>query len=129
MVTSRIERMDALVRELSIEDDPDQLVRIFSRQADLVLPRDAVVAVSRRDLEPFSYRVTRSSLWEEAINPWTETHRLPVLEGGLLGRLLYAGKPAILSRFEVPANDPAAEHFQGMGSLACAPGYDHGKPF
>src|SRR5437870_5219994 len=97
----RRDRMDALVRELSIQDDPDQLVRILSRQADLVLQRDAVTSVSRRNLEPFSYHITRSSFRQEVINPWTESHRLPVLEGGLLGRLLYAGRPTIINRLEV----------------------------
>jgi sigma-B regulation protein RsbU (phosphoserine phosphatase) len=127
MTASRIERIDSLVRELSIQDDPDQLIRVFSRQADLVLPRDGVISVSRRDLEPFDYRITRSWRWREEINPWAEPHRLPVLTGGLLGRLLYAGKPAIINRLEIQPDDPAAEHLAGMQSLACAPGYDHGK--
>jgi phosphoserine phosphatase RsbU/P len=128
MTGSRIQRMEALVRELSIQDDPDQLIRAFSRQADLLIPRDGVISVSRRDLEPYSYRITRSWRWREEINPWTEIHRLPMLEGGLLGRLLYEGKPVIFNRLEVPADDPAAEHLQGMRSLASAPGYDQGKP-
>src|SRR5262245_25543612 len=126
-MTSRIERIDQLVRQLSVQDDPHELLRVFSRQADLILPRDGIVSLTHRDLEPFHYRITRSWRWHEEINPWTETHRLPVLEGGILGRLLYAGKPAIINRLEIEPGDPAAEHLAGMRSLACAPGYDHGK--
>src|SRR5262245_21309396 len=128
MTASRIERLESLVRELSVQDDPDQLIRVYSRHADLVLPRDGVISISRRALEPRAYRITRSWRWQEAINPWTETERLPVLEGGFLGELLYAGKPVIINRLELPVNDPAAEHVHGMRSLACAPGYDRGKP-
>jgi phosphoserine phosphatase RsbU/P len=128
MTASRIERMDALVRELSAQDDPDQLIRVFSRHADLLMPRDGVIVVSRRDLEPFQYRVTRSWRWREENSMSAEVARLPIVEGGLLGRLLYAGKPAIIGRLEVPADDSARQHLDGMGSLACAPSYDHGKP-
>jgi sigma-B regulation protein RsbU (phosphoserine phosphatase) len=126
-MTSRIDRIDELVRELSVQDDPHELLRVFSRQADLILPRDGIVSLTRRDLEPFHYRITRSWRWDEEINPWTETHRLPVLEGGILGRLVSAGKPAIVNRLEIESGDPAAEHLAGMRSLACAPGYDHGR--
>jgi phosphoserine phosphatase RsbU/P len=128
MPLARLERIDSLVRELSVQDDPERLVYLFSRQSDLLWKRDGLITVSRRDLEAPWYRITRSSLWREAINPWTEIDRLPLLDQGLLGELLYAGKPVILNRLEVPANDPAHEHLQGMGALACAPGYDHGKP-
>src|SRR5262249_36924758 len=120
-MNSRIDRMDALVRELSVQDDPDQLVRIFSRQADLVLPRDAVVSVSRRDLEPFCYRIPRSSLGRKVTNPWAKSYQSPAYDGGLLGQLVYAGRPAILNKLDIPADDPAADHLQGMRSLACAP--------
>jgi sigma-B regulation protein RsbU (phosphoserine phosphatase) len=120
--------MDALVKELSIQDDPDRLVRIFSLQANMFEPRDGVVSVSRRDLEEPWYRLTRSWRWQETINPWTEVHRLPLLNRGLLGKLLYAGKPAIVNRLEVSADDPCREHLEGMGALACAPSYEQGKP-
>jgi sigma-B regulation protein RsbU (phosphoserine phosphatase) len=127
MSASRLDRLDALVRELSAQDDPDRLVRVFGRHADLLAPRDGLVTVSRRDLDPPWYRVTRSSRWREAVNPWTETHRLPKYDRGMLGELLYAGRPLILNRLEVHADDPARELLDGMGALACAPGYDHGR--
>jgi len=128
MPLARLERIDSLVRELSIQEDPERLVYLFSRQSDLLWRRDGLITVSRRDLEAPWYRITRSSLWQEAINPWTEIHRLPLLDQGLLGELLYAGKPVILNRLAVAASDPAREHLEGMGALACAPGYDRGKP-
>jgi sigma-B regulation protein RsbU (phosphoserine phosphatase) len=128
MSGTHVERIDALVRELSIQEDPEHLIRVFSQQADLIIPRDGVVTATRRELSPPFYRITRSSRWREEINPWTEVHRLPTLRGGLLGRLLYAGRPAILNRLEVSPTDPAADQFEGMQSLICAPSYEQGEP-
>jgi len=128
MTSLRLERMDGLVKELSLQDDPERLVRVFSRQADLLIPRDAHVSVSQRDLEAPFYRITRSWQWREPINPWTDTHRLPLLDRGILGDLLYAGRPRLINHLEVPEDDPAWEHLRGMHALACAPGYDHGRP-
>lgn len=128
MTASRLQRLDDLVRELSFQDDPERLVRVFTRHNDLTVPYDGLVTVTRRDLEPPQYRITRSWRWRHLINPWTEAHRLPVLDRGLLGELIDAGKPAVLNRLAVAADDPAREHLDGMAALACAPSYDHGRP-
>ena len=113
---------------MSIQDDAERLVGVFGRQGAFLIRRDGFVSVSRRDLQAPYYRITRSSTWHDPINPWTEAHRLPLLDRGLLGELLYLGKPAVLNRLEVEPDDPAREHLEGMRSLACAPSYDHGEP-
>jgi hypothetical protein len=77
MTAARLQRIDDLVRELSFQDDPERLVRVFGKQSDILFPRDGLVSVSRRDLPEPHYRITRSWRWREAINPWTEVHRLP----------------------------------------------------
>ncbi len=128
MTSARLQRIDDLVRELSFQDDPDRLVRVFGKQSDLLFRRDGIVSVSRRELSAPQYRITRSWRWHEAINPWTDVHRLPLLDRGLLGELLYAGKPGVMNRLEIAADDPASEHLEGMHALAYAPGYDHGQP-
>jgi sigma-B regulation protein RsbU (phosphoserine phosphatase) len=128
MPPSRLEQMNALVKELSHQDDPDRLIRVFGRHSDLLYPRAGIVTATCRDLEAPRYRITRSWRWQEEINPWTEAHRLPVLDRGLLGELLYAGRPVLLNRLEVPAGDPTAEHLEGMRAMACAPAYDRGRP-
>src|SRR5262245_64992336 len=90
--TSRLHLVDELVRELSVQDDPEHLIRAFSRQGDLFVRLDGMVSISRRGLESPLYRITRSSRWRgRSINPWTDTHLLPVYDRGLLGELLYAG--------------------------------------
>jgi sigma-B regulation protein RsbU (phosphoserine phosphatase) len=125
---SRLRRIDDLVMEMSAQDDADRLVRVFARQGAFLIPRDGLLSINRRDLDPPYYRLSRSWRWDESINPWTERHRLPVFDRGLLGELLYVGKPAVLNHLEVEPDDPAREHLEGMRSLACAPGYDHGQP-
>ena len=52
MASLRLERLDALVRELSVQEDAEHLLRVFDRQAEMVLRRDGVVALTRRELEP-----------------------------------------------------------------------------
>ena len=127
MTSSRLQRIDDLVKELSFQDDPDRLVRVFNRQDGLLFRRDGLVTVSRRDLAAPHYRITRSWRWHDGLNPWSEGHLLPVYDRGLLGELLYDGKPTVLSRPRLAPDDPAREHLEGMGSLACAPGYDYGR--
>jgi sigma-B regulation protein RsbU (phosphoserine phosphatase) len=128
MASLRLERLDALVRELSVQEDPERLIRVFDRQADMVFRRDGLVVLTRRDLELPWYRITRSWRWKENVYFLNDGQRLPVASGGLLAQLLYAGKPALINRLEVAADDPAWEHLEGMRSLACVPGYDQGQP-
>ena len=128
MSASRLQHIDDLVKELSFQDDPDRLIRVFNRQGELLFRRDGLITVNCRDLEPPLYRISRSWRWHDGVNPWAEPHRLPVFDRGLLGELLYAGRPAVIKRLRVGPDDPAREHLDGMGSLACAPAYDRGRP-
>src|SRR5262249_9111849 len=125
---SRLRRIDDLVMEMSAQDDAERLVGVFARQGAFLVHRDGFLSVSRRDLAAPYYRLTRSWRWSESANPFTEVHRLPLYDRGLLGELLYVGKPALLNRLEVEPDDPAREHLEGMRSLAGVPSYDHGQP-
>ncbi len=93
-----------------------------------LMPSDGWVSLSRRGLEPPWYRITRSSLWTEAVDPWKEKERLPLLKGGLLGELLYGDEPRILDDIEplLKPDDPAREYLQGVRSLMAIPHYDKG---
>jgi sigma-B regulation protein RsbU (phosphoserine phosphatase) len=128
MTASRLQRLDELVRELSIQEDPDRLVRVYTRHNDLTIAHDGMLTVGRRDLEAPHYRILRSWRRRGFVNPWTEAHLLPVLSQGLLGELLYRGQPLLLDRPCLADDDPGREHLEGMGALACAPGYERGRP-
>lgn len=127
MRVRRLERMQALVKELSVQDDPERLIQIFSSESHLLVRHDALLTVTRRDLQSPWYRITRSSRWQEPIDPWTEPEKLPLFDRGLLGELLYGGKPVVIPRLELTQDEPALEHLEGMQSLACAPSFDQGE--
>ena len=56
------------------------------------------------------YRITRSSTWAEDVNPWRRSDRLPLLEGGLLGELIYGDEPRIIDDLAVrsPTTRPSS---------------------
>ena len=116
------------MREMSYQVDPDHLVRLFSRHGNFLVPQDGFLTLTRRNLAEPHYRISRSWRWGEIINPWTESHLLPSYDRGLLGELLYAGRPGIIDCLYVPENDPAREHLEGMRTLAFAPSYEEGVP-
>lgn len=115
-----------MMRTMSLQSDPQELVRAYSARVRQLMPADRWVSISRRDLEPPRYRVTRSSTWSGDINPWKDKDRLPLLSGGLLADLLYGDEPRLIDELHVPSDDPAAEFLEGQGSLLAVPQYDGG---
>jgi sigma-B regulation protein RsbU (phosphoserine phosphatase) len=118
--------MEALVKRLSIEDDPERLADVFLRQADTIMARDAVLTLSRHDLEFPSYRLTRSWRGDSQTSTVQSGEPQKVYSRGILGKLLYDGAPVIVNRLVVGADDPAYELLEGMHSLACAPAFFQG---
>jgi sigma-B regulation protein RsbU (phosphoserine phosphatase) len=115
-----------MMREMSQHRDPQAMVAAYGRRAGRIYPIDRFIAISRRDIEPPKFRVTRYSGWKEAVNPWKEKDRLPVLAGGLLGELLYDGEPRIIDDLRLAPDDPAAEYLAGQRSLMAIPHLDGG---
>jgi len=114
------------MREMSLISDPQELVGTYRERMRQVMPFDCAISISRRGLEAPQYRITRSTIWDEDVNPWKQQEQLPVLETGLLGRLIYQDQPTIIADLEVPDDDPAAVHFAGMKSLMAIPLYEEG---
>ncbi|CAN5916264.1 hypothetical protein BH23PLA1_BH23PLA1_16560 [soil metagenome] len=123
----RLAHIVSMMRELSRQNDPQEMVRAYGRQMREILPTDRLLSLSRRDLPAPYFRITRSSTWQDEINPWTQKQRLPVLEGGLLGDLIYGEEPRIIGDLQVSPEDPAAEYLRGMGSALAIPNYDRGE--
>lgn len=124
------ERLDFFVdtmRELSLQEDPEAMVQLYGRKMRQLMPVDRLLALSRRDLAHPSYRVTRDSWRTEEINPWREKHRLPLLQGGLLGDLIYGERPEIIADLRLDPGDPGAPFLEGMRSLMAIPHYDGGR--
>ncbi len=115
-----------MMRDMSRHTDPQEMVRSYARRVQLLRPTDGRVSISRRGLRSPEFRVTRSTTWDEDINPWKEKERLPLLRGGLLADLLYKDVPRIIDDLQLCHDDPAAEYFVGNRSLAAIPMYDQG---
>ena len=114
------------MREMSLQDDPQAMVGVYGRRMRQFQQTDGFVALSRRGLEYPKYRVTRSSLWEAPIDPWKEKDRLPILEGGLMGELLYGDRPRIIDEIRLAEDDPGRPYLEGNRSLIAIPHYDRG---
>lgn len=123
----RIAESVELVREVSTQTDPQTMVRRYRERMKTILPRDASISISRRDLTYPYYRITRSSRWKEEVNPWTQKDLLPMLKGGLLADLIYSNEPRVIADLEIDRGEPAWEHLEGMRSLLSLPLYDRGE--
>jgi len=123
---SDLHKVVALLREISCCSEPEAMVRAYAQRRGELFPIDRTVALSRRDLQPPFYRITRSDLWKQHVNPWTQKDLLPILSSGFLGELLYGGEPRIVDAIQIAPDDPAADYFAGMGSLIAIPHFDRG---
>jgi sigma-B regulation protein RsbU (phosphoserine phosphatase) len=124
----RLAMLTEMMRDMSLQEDPQAMVRSYGERVRKLMPSDGWLSLSRRGLEPPRYRITRASIWTEEIDPWKEKHRLPLLNGGLLGDLLYGDEPRIIDDIEplIKPDDPALEYLQGHRSLLAIPHYDKG---
>jgi sigma-B regulation protein RsbU (phosphoserine phosphatase) len=123
------EQMDfvvATMREMSSQTDPQEMNQAYRRRMRTVLPVDGSMSLSRRDLTAPYFRITRSSRWQEDINPWKQHDRLPLLHGGLGAELIYGDEPRLIDDLRVASDDPLFEYLDGFRSLAAIAMYDRG---
>ena len=121
--------VDRTMRAISGVTDPEELVNVYWQNIGELISFDHYLALSRRDVDPPGYLVTRSSRFTEDFNPWTQRDRLPRLTGGLLGEIIYGDGPMIID--DVPdrltADDPGRFYLEGFQSLVTFPQYDDGQ--
>ena len=123
---SALDHIVETMREMSRQDDPQAMVRVYGEQMKRYQQTDGFVSLSRRGLSFPQYRITRSSRWTSEINPWKEVERLPLLSGGLMGELIYGDVPRVIDDLQVADDDPGRGYFQGHRSLVAVPHYDQG---
>jgi len=119
-----------MMRDISRQTDPQKAAVMYGQRMrnSGFFRFEGYIALSRRDLNQPYYRITRSNTWKETINPWTEKHRLPLLDSGLLGELLYSNEPHVIEDLQsrLSPSDPAFEYMRDMNLLVAAPHYDDG---
>jgi len=123
------ERLQFLVeamREMSSESDPQKMVKNYGNRIGRFYHRDGLLALSRRELSRPYYRITRSHLWTDEVNPWKQKSLLPLLDRGVLGEWIYNEQPLVVNDLRVSETDPAIEHLRGMRSAMIIPQFDRG---
>jgi sigma-B regulation protein RsbU (phosphoserine phosphatase) len=117
-----------IMREMSLHEDPQAMVQTYGARMRTIMPSDRSLSLSRRGLDFPKYRITRSTTWAEVVDPWREKDRLPLLEGGLLGDLIYGDEPRIIDDISnlIEPDDPAWEYLEGERSLMAIPHFDKG---
>jgi phosphoserine phosphatase RsbU/P len=126
------ERVEAIVeamREMSLQDDPLKMVQAYGARVRDWMPADRWMSLSRRGHKSPDFRITRSSLWSETIDPWKQKERLPLLSGGFLADLIYGDEPRLINDISplVSPDDPARQYLEGMRSMIAVPHYDQGE--
>ncbi len=125
-IENRLEFALDTMREMSRLGDPQKMVKVYGTRLRQVMRIDGMVTMSRRELEPPKYRITRSSRWVEEVNPWKQQAQLPIFERGFLGELLYGDTAVIIDELKFSPDDPGAEFLEGFGSAMAIPLFDQG---
>ena len=124
-----LEIVDRVMKRVSDITEPEEMVSEYWNGIAELIPTEDFLALSRRNVEPPEYLITRSSRFTEHFNPWEERHRLPRLSGGVLGEIAYADRPIVID--DLPArlrvDDPAHFYLEGFQSLIAFPQYERGK--
>lgn len=126
--TDSFHAVTVFLREMSRHQDPQALLEAYASRARLIIPIDRTLSLSRQGLEFPFYRITRSDLRTTSFDPWAQVEKLPLLSGGLLAALIYAGVPRVIAVLEPASSDPAGEQLASMGSLVAIPHFDDGVP-
>src|SRR5215216_4809310 len=117
------------MRRMSRQEDPEAALRTYAGPMRRLMHFDRTISLTRHGLDRPRFRITRSDLARSVADPWKHADQIPIIEGGLLAELIYAGMPQVLDEISVAPDDPAAEHLAGMDSAVAIPHYDNGEPF
>lgn len=123
------ERLDFIVetmREVSRHSEPHAMVEAYSQR----MRTDQfgrMLSLSRRGVEPPKFILARDTLWKEQPSPWRERDKLPRIEGGLLGEIMFGNVVRYIPDLRVPDGDPAADLLRGWRSLVALPVFDGGE--
>src|SRR5271155_4022494 len=119
-----------MMGELSRQDDPQVAAVMYAKRLreSGMFPADERLSISRRNLSAPFYRITRSSVWKENIDPWQSNDKLPMFSSGLLSELIYSNQPAIIDHLpdRLDDHDPAIDYLRGFQLLIALPQFEHG---
>jgi phosphoserine phosphatase RsbU/P len=125
--SQRLTLIEDTMRSISLETDPQSLVRTYGERMQQMLPMARRLSLSRRGLAAPVIRITRSTTWQESINPWENRDRLPVLNGGLLSDVCYANTTVLIDDLIPDPADPGFVYLDGCRSLLAIPNFEGGE--
>src|SRR4051812_24459287 len=88
-----LEIIDRTMKAISGITDPEELITTYFNNIGALIPGNNYISLSRRDVTPPNYLITRSSQFKENFNPWKQRDRLPKMAGGILGEVIYLNQP------------------------------------
>jgi sigma-B regulation protein RsbU (phosphoserine phosphatase) len=104
------------------------MLTTYAEEVRRFLRVDRTIGISRRDLKRPYYRLVRTTARKRQPDPWKNPESLPLLKGGLLAELIYAGIPRVIGRIRLRDDDPGAPYLVGEQSLMALPQYQQGRP-
>jgi sigma-B regulation protein RsbU (phosphoserine phosphatase) len=124
-----LEIIDRTMKAISGVTDPEKLVEVYWNGIGKLITMGHYVAISRRNVQPPFYLVTRSSRFTEHPNPWTQRELLPMLSGGILGEIAYANRPMLIENLpdRLSEDDPGRFYLEGFQQAVALPQYDDGE--
>lgn len=126
-VEERLERVIGSIKALSSTEDPRKMIEVFGEEVGSTLERDATISLTRRNVPAPQFQISRFSEWEDPIDPWLHPEKLPTIEGGILGDLIFGGKAVVINDLNVGQDDPAYLYLKDYRSLLSMPTFDHGE--
>lgn len=116
-----------MMREISVQDDPQELTKVYGKRMAEFLRSDGFVSLSRRGHTDGEFRVTRSSRVPTTLDPWRDKNKMAKFRGGLGAELIYGDVPRLIRPFHRPAADPILEYLDPEAKcLVAVPHYDQG---
>lgn len=121
--------IDRVMKSVSDITEPEEMVDVYWNGLSELVPTEDFLALSRRNVAPPEYIITRSSRFTEHLNPWEFRDRLPRLSGGILGEIAYADRPVFIDDLSsrLRPDDPAHFYLEGFETLFAFPQYEGGK--
>ncbi|TVQ62964.1 MAG: hypothetical protein EA378_03895 [Phycisphaerales bacterium] len=129
-----------VLRDISMMDDPRDVLAAFGRGLRKLRPFDLIASVSKRGLHDGEYKVTRlftpaelptAGQRAEAPDPWRQWDQLPTHTGGFIGAVLADGLPQLFEELTLEHDPVLGEKIReigGVGSCQAIPAYDAGQP-
>ncbi|MCA9293393.1 MAG: hypothetical protein KDA20_06235, partial [Phycisphaerales bacterium] len=120
-----------LMRTVSALTDPQAIQREFSRRMTAFSGTEGYLSLSTRSLPAGHYKITRAmldrtSLANNAVNPWAAWDELPTHSTGFLGEAIATDRPKYFPDLQL-TNDPVlGDQIAGFRSVLLMPLFDEG---